>query len=169
MRLAARLGTLACALALTACGGASHTPDGGSTDGVDAGSAMDGAAPDDAGAEQDSGATPDAGAAEDGGEERDSGAPHDAGGSEETCASIEARYAQVVEEKASCEQPTDCRITSGHCGVGLGGCWYAVSGDVSELDALAERYRDLGCTSAVCRCLPPPESASCEAGRCVAD
>lgn len=87
----------------------------------------------------------------------------------ETCASIEARYAQVLEEKAACDQPTDCRITSGHCGVGLGGCWYAVSGDVSELDALAERYRDLGCTSAVCRCAPPPESASCVAGRCMAD
>ena len=87
----------------------------------------------------------------------------------ESCESIEARYAQVVDEKASCAQPTDCRITSGHCGVGLGGCWYAVSGDVSELDALAVRYSDLGCTSAVCRCAPPPESASCVAGRCMAD
>jgi hypothetical protein len=87
----------------------------------------------------------------------------------ESCESIEARYAQVVDEKASCSQPTDCRITSGHCGVGLGGCWYAVSGDVSELDALAVRYSDLGCTSAVCRCAPPPESASCVAGRCMAD
>jgi hypothetical protein len=87
----------------------------------------------------------------------------------ESCESIEARYAQVVDEKASCSQPTDCRITSGHCGAGIGGCWYAVSGDVSELDALAERYRDLGCTSVVCRCAPPPESASCVAGRCMAD
>lgn len=88
---------------------------------------------------------------------------------EESCASIEARYAQILEDKASCEQPTDCRITSGHCGAGLGGCWYAVSGDVSELDELADRYRDLGCTSVVCRCTLPPESASCVAGRCVAD
>ena len=87
----------------------------------------------------------------------------------ETCASIEARYEQVLEEKASCEQPTDCRITAGHCGAGIGGCWYAVSGDVSELDTLAERYRDLGCTSVVCRCAAPPESASCVAGRCMAD
>ena len=87
----------------------------------------------------------------------------------ETCASIEARYEQVLEEKASCEQPSDCRITAGHCGAGIGGCWYAVSGDVSELDTLAERYRDLGCTSVVCRCAAPPESASCVAGRCMAD
>ena len=49
-------------------------------------------------------------------------------------------------------------MISGDCGVGLGGCHYAVaqSFDEGQLEALAMAYTDMGCISAVCDCAEAP-------------
>jgi hypothetical protein len=62
-----------------------------------------------------------------------------------------------------CDGELECQVVFGHCGVGLGGCFYALSSrvDPADLDALAERFTALGCTGPVCRCIRPPESAVC--------
>ncbi len=84
-----------------------------------------------------------------------------------TCESLEDDYARTIEQGSTCSDSSDCHVISGHCGRGLGGCWYAVSADIEdELAALAERYSDLGCTTAVCRCAPAPDTIVCDSGRC---
>ena len=84
------------------------------------------------------------------------------------CAAIQAEYDALVTSTA-CEEAAQCQIVDGHCAVGLGGCWYTVNVNVmqGELDALAAEYVALGCTTGVCRCLPPPASAACDQAMCV--
>jgi hypothetical protein len=93
-----------------------------------------------------------------------------------TCEDVRAVYNFLTERvDPSCNPAVGCHVVLGHCGIGLGGCWYAVSRTVKQeyLDALAERFLELGglreCVSGVCDCAPPPPSASCVEGRCLAD
>ena len=86
-----------------------------------------------------------------------------------TCESIEAAYFAAVAVD-QCMDAGECKIIDGHCGVGLGGCYYAVNQSVDEaaLDALAQMYSDLGCTSGVCDCAEPPATLECSAeGHCM--
>ncbi|MFV8753466.1 hypothetical protein ACNOYE_23185 [Nannocystaceae bacterium ST9] len=84
------------------------------------------------------------------------------------CAEIEAEYAAQV-AMTTCADDSECKIISGHCSVGLGGCDYAVNVGVDEalLDQLAQEWSDGGCTNGVCDCAPPPASAMCSNGTCV--
>mgnify|MGYP001310931108 CR=1 FL=1 len=85
-----------------------------------------------------------------------------------TCSEVQAEYELEV-AKTDCSVDEDCKIILGHCGVGLGGCDYAVNVEVDEgyLDTLASTWESLGCTQGVCDCAPPPASAACMAGTCV--
>jgi hypothetical protein len=85
-----------------------------------------------------------------------------------SCAEIEAAYAGEV-SLTQCSGDEDCKIVLGHCGVGLGGCDYAVNVEVSEtlLDQLADAYVAANCTQGVCDCAPPPAMAVCVEGTCV--
>ena len=86
-----------------------------------------------------------------------------------TCESIEAAYFAAVAVD-QCMDVGECKIIDGHCGVGLGGCYYAVNQSVDEaaLDALAQMYSDLGCTNGVCDCAEPPATLECSAeGHCM--
>lgn len=85
-----------------------------------------------------------------------------------SCAEIEAAYESEV-SLAQCSVDEDCKIVLGHCGVGLGGCDYAVNVEVSEtlLDQLADAYVAANCTQAVCDCAPPPAMAVCVEGTCM--
>lgn len=84
------------------------------------------------------------------------------------CGDIEAEYESLVTMTA-CQGDEQCKIIQGHCGVGLGGCDYAVNLGVSEaeLDQLAQAYTNANCTNGVCDCAPPPMSAVCMDGTCV--
>jgi hypothetical protein len=84
------------------------------------------------------------------------------------CATIEVEYDAIVEMNG-CNEDSECKIIDGHCGVGLGGCYYAVntSVDETELDGLAQAYSDGGCTQGVCDCPMPPASVICDSGTCV--
>ncbi len=85
-----------------------------------------------------------------------------------SCAEIEAAYEGEV-ALAQCSVDEDCKIVLGHCGVGLGGCDYAVNVEVSEtlLDQLADAYVAANCTQGVCDCAPPPAMAVCVEGTCM--
>lgn len=85
-----------------------------------------------------------------------------------SCAEIEAAYDSEV-SLTQCSGDADCKIVNGHCGVGLGGCYYAVNVEVSEtlLDQLADAYVAGNCTMGVCDCPPSPASAVCLEGTCV--
>jgi hypothetical protein len=85
-----------------------------------------------------------------------------------SCAEIEAAYESEV-SLAQCSVDEDCKIVLGHCGVGLGGCDYAVNVEVSEtlLDQLADAYVAANCTQGVCDCAPPPAMAVCVEGTCM--
>jgi hypothetical protein len=84
------------------------------------------------------------------------------------CNEIEAEYEALV-TMTDCDADDQCKIIQGHCGVGLGGCDYAVNVGVSEtaLDELADAYTDANCTNGVCDCAAPPASAVCMDGACV--
>ena len=86
-----------------------------------------------------------------------------------SCAGVKETYDWIVGEgQAKCELDTDCKILSGSCGAGLGGCWEAVTIPTSQqvLAALGARYSALGCTEAVCDCAPQPASVKCVTGKC---
>ncbi len=88
-------------------------------------------------------------------------------GRPDRCDEIFDDYTAMVEDHRGCESDTDCQAVFGHCGVGLGGCYYALNVDLSStLDTLAGEFDALGCTTAVCDCAPPPESLFCDAGQC---
>ena len=94
----------------------------------------------------------------------------------ESCRDVERVYEALTGPAGSaCRPEIGCHILFGHCGVGLGGCYYAVSRTVRQehLDALSERYIELDglatCASGVCRCARPPERAVCIDGECQFD
>lgn len=84
----------------------------------------------------------------------------------DVCEVIEAEYAELV-EPPSCDEPTDCELLYGQCGVGLGGCYELGDGTTTqaELDALGQDYADAGCTGAVCDC-PEAPAVDCVDGTC---
>ncbi len=88
-----------------------------------------------------------------------------------SCPSLEAEYLARIAQTA-CGADADCHLVDGHCGVGLGGCYHAVSGDVTqaELDAIAAEWTALRCDVGrpVCDCAPRPDSVQCATGACVA-
>ncbi len=85
------------------------------------------------------------------------------------CGAIEAEYDGLLADPAnkSCGDVSDCKTIDGHCGVGLGGCSYAVAQDFdeSQLDALALQYTDQMCTQGVCDCAEAPP-LTCTDGLC---
>ncbi|MFV8751562.1 hypothetical protein ACNOYE_13545 [Nannocystaceae bacterium ST9] len=85
------------------------------------------------------------------------------------CVEIELEYEAIV-GMTECVTDSDCKVIDGHCGVGLGGCYYTVNTNVDEsvLDELAQLWSGGGCTEGVCDCGPSPDFAVCEAGTCVA-
>ena len=87
------------------------------------------------------------------------------------CAKVDWDYTNltVFDFGTKCGVDGDCHIVSGECGHGLGGCWHAVNQNVTqgELDHLGSAWADNGCgTVAICKCAPPPASATCEGGKC---
>lgn len=84
------------------------------------------------------------------------------------CEAIEMEYDSLVMSGQRCETPGSCVVLNGHCGVGLGDCYYGASGITQdELDSIAGRWTSAGCTGAVCDCPPPPEMVRCDAGGCL--
>ncbi len=85
------------------------------------------------------------------------------------CAELELEYDAIV-GMTDCIEDTDCKLISGHCSVGLGGCYYAVNVGVDEavLDTLADAWSNGGCTMGVCDCAPPPDFVVCDLGTCTA-
>lgn len=87
------------------------------------------------------------------------------------CLRILATYEQRVQDARSCQADGECQILWGHCGVGLGGCWYAVNQTLAQadLDALSQPWVALSCTSgSICRCPPIPQKFACVDGACAA-
>jgi len=89
------------------------------------------------------------------------------------CATLEAAYLSLVGASSmTCSAPGMCHILIGHCGVGLGGCSYALNTGVTQadLDAIAAAWTASGCDVGrpVCGCPPPPTSVRCDAGGCLA-
>ena len=84
------------------------------------------------------------------------------------CAAIEADY-QALATRTGCQDMQQCQVVNGHCGVGLGGCWYTVNVSVvqADLDMLAAEFTALGCTGGVCRCTAPPNMAICDQNVCM--
>ena len=83
------------------------------------------------------------------------------------CRKIEDDY-QALVSMTMCDQPSDCHLVYGQCGVGLGGCYHAVTTTVTQaqLDALGQEYSQRGCTMAVCDCAQPPNTISCDNNQC---
>ena len=85
-----------------------------------------------------------------------------------TCDEIQQTYADLVGDNAGCEKAEDCQILWGQCGQGLGGCYEAVNGNVTQeqLTALGQEFAEMGCTQWVCDCSPPPE-VECQDNVCI--
>jgi len=85
----------------------------------------------------------------------------------DVCTGIETRYLDTVAQSKSCNTGADCQVVYGHCGIGVGGCHYAVNAsfDATALDALAAEFTDNNCSGPVCRCVVPPP-VDCVEGAC---
>jgi len=85
---------------------------------------------------------------------------------------IEVYTALVSRSEGACDPAVGCHLVFGHCGVGLGGCYYALPRTVTQehLDALSQRFIELGglesCPGPVCRCPAPPKGVRCVDGFC---
>jgi hypothetical protein len=99
----------------------------------------------------------------------DAGTEPDAA-SVESCDDIEGEYQTTVLAAQRCTAPGLCHVLLGHCGVGLGGCYYGANTDLTQeiLDAIAARWVSAGCMegAAVCGCSAPP-SVRCDSGGCL--
>jgi hypothetical protein len=86
-----------------------------------------------------------------------------------SCAEIRAVYDEYASRDA-CQEDSDCRLTFGHCGIGLGGCHYFMNRQwpTDGLDSLAAEFGAEGCTGGVCDCAQPPASVQCVDGHCAA-
>ena len=88
--------------------------------------------------------------------------------SRDDCGVIEAEYLELVNasQNQRCSEQSDCSVINGHCGVGLGGCYYGLNIEQRALDAIALRWTQAGCRGPVCRCTAPP-SVRCDGGGCL--
>jgi hypothetical protein len=86
-----------------------------------------------------------------------------------SCTEIRAVYDEYATRDA-CEEDSDCRLTFGHCGTGIGSCHYFMNRQwpAEGLDALATEFQAEGCSGPVCDCAQPPASVQCVDGRCAA-
>jgi len=88
-----------------------------------------------------------------------------------TCDDVQAAYDFLAKGAGqACTTDADCHVLAGQCSYGLGGCWEAVNQHVTDtaLRALGWRFGDLGCTQAVCDCMPAPTIVTCSDGVCTA-
>lgn len=85
-----------------------------------------------------------------------------------SCAEIKTRYDDLTKNATSCTEDADCKLLYGHCGTGLGGCYYYANGSLSQadLDALSKQWQSQGCSGPVCRCTAPPKALACKSGVC---
>ena len=87
-----------------------------------------------------------------------------------SCMEIQSFYEDSVggPSATECPAPGFCEVRTGHCSVGLGGCYYAVARWVSQesLDHIARQWTDNGCDvgAPVCDCGPRPRYAVCGRG-----
>jgi len=90
-------------------------------------------------------------------------------GAPRSCDQIAELYAEYTSRNA-CGDDVDCRVTGGHCGVGLGGCYHVmnIQWPASGMELLAAEWQRQGCSGGICDCPATPESASCVDGVCTA-
>lgn len=89
-----------------------------------------------------------------------------------SCMEIQSVYDALIGPAAMrCSMPSSCQILDGHCGVGLGGCYYAVTTTVTQeaLDEVARWWTANRCHigAPVCDCGPRPSGARCDSGGCL--
>jgi hypothetical protein len=87
----------------------------------------------------------------------------------ESCQEIESTYVSLVESNTGCDADAQCHVVDGHCGDGLGGCWYVVNDNLqqADLDELFDAFQGMACPPLViCACLPPPAVFGCVDGTC---
>ena len=88
---------------------------------------------------------------------------------ERTCVAIEAEYLGLIGSVARCNESGVCHLLRGHCGAGLGGCYYATSPELAQttLDDLSLEWVGNGCSEGrpICRCAAPPP-VGCTGGLC---
>jgi hypothetical protein len=96
------------------------------------------------------------------------GAHRNCAGRSRSCEEIRAVYEEYASRDA-CMDASDCRLTFGHCSVGLGGCYYFMNRQWPEggLDTLAAEFGAQACPAAVCSCAAAPASIACIDGHCV--
>ena len=84
------------------------------------------------------------------------------------CQETEDTYESLV-SMTQCDGPLDCHILDGHCGQGLGGCFYAVNISVTadQLNAVAQDWQANDCMGPVCACAAPPTDVDCIDEQCV--
>jgi hypothetical protein len=87
-----------------------------------------------------------------------------------TCEELTALYGDLVEQHKSCKADADCQWLNGYCGVGIGGCYEIVNGDLPQaaLAEVADQFNALNCATWVCDCAMPPEKVWCQDGLCTA-
>jgi hypothetical protein len=86
-----------------------------------------------------------------------------------TCEEITNLYEFLVSELGrTCGDEGNCHVVWGHCGVGIGGCYYVLNDLVSQedLNVLGRLFSEGGCTRFVCDCAPLPEEFGCEEDVC---
>jgi len=88
-----------------------------------------------------------------------------------TCPEVETVYGTLVGPPGMrCGMGDTCHVLDGHCSVGLGGCYYAVTTTVTQesLDEVRSWWVGNGCDegAGVCDCGPRPSGAACVMGRC---
>ena len=77
-----------------------------------------------------------------------------------TCEDIESDYVELhIDTYSDCIEDSDCIAVWGDCGVGLGGCHYAVNESmymINDVEELVSLWIDEDCMEWVCDCLDLP-------------
>lgn len=89
-----------------------------------------------------------------------------------SCTEIETVYEALVGRSGMrCGMAGECHVVDGHCSVGLGGCYYAVTTTVTQesLDEVSRWWTAARCHigAPVCDCGPRPRGARCDSGGCL--
>ena len=89
-------------------------------------------------------------------------------GVQRSCDDIDAAYEEYASRNA-CDSDADCSFVFGHCGVGIGGCFYGMnrSWPAAGLQTLANEWVRAGCDAPVCECPEVPANTTCVNGACV--
>lgn len=84
------------------------------------------------------------------------------------CLQLSHQYDGLIEANRQCKTYQECKVFRGHCGIGIGSCYFAAheSFKLESLEQIVTELHKNDCGTAVCKCAREPKVICDKNNRC---